>query len=250
MKKIITITLCVLLAAVFLTGCVTINYSPSGIFGGGVSGSGNMETFSFSVGEITDVRVEMLCNIVYQSAPSDTVTLEIQSNLHQYISFEESGGVLTVRATRNINISNTANTPVLTISSPAIRSITHAGAGRFTTVDPITGDDFNLNITGAADGRAELDVQNLTVNLAGAGNLNLSGTADTVDVRMAGAGRLDALELQTRVASINLAGVGMVRISCSDNLSIVAGGVGNVEYRGNPAIDMTRGGLVAINQVS
>jgi len=250
MKKIITISLCVLLATVFLTGCVTINYSPAGVFGGNVTGSGNMETFSFSVGEITDVRVEMLCNIVYQSAPSDTVTLEIQSNLHQYIVFEESGGVLTLRATRNINISNTANTPVLTISSPSIRSISHAGAGRFTTTDTITGDSFTLNITGAAEGTANINVNNLTVSLAGAGSFGLSGTADTADISMAGAGRLDALELQTREASINLAGVGMVRISCSDNLRITAGGLGTVEYRGTPAIDITRGGLVNVSQVN
>jgi len=247
MKKIITIVLCAVLATVFLTGCVTLNFSPG--TARGATGSGSMETFSFSVGEITDIRVEMLCNIVYHATPSDTVTLEIQSNLHQYIVFEESNGVLRVRADRNINISNPANTPVLTISSPNIKSITHAGAGRFTAVDTITTDSFSLNITGAADGNANLDVNNLSINLAGAGNLNLSGRADTANISMAGAGRLDGLDLQTRDTSISLAGVGTVRISCSDSLDITAGGVGTVEYRGTPSIDTTRGGLVTVRQV-
>jgi len=248
MKKILTLTLCVLLGAVFLTGCVTVSFSPGLI--GGATGNGDMETFSFSVGEITDIRVEMLCNIVYKSAQSDTVTLEIQSNLHQYIVFEESGGVLRVRADRNLNITGPGNTPVLTISSPNIKSISHAGAGRLTTADPITADSFTLNVTGAADGRAELDVQNLTINLAGAGNLELSGTADIAEITMAGAGRLDGFDLQTRSTSISLAGVGTVRISCSESLSISAGGVGTVEYKGTPSIDMTRGGLVTVRQVS
>lgn len=249
MKKIITIALCAVLAAVFLTGCVTVNFSPFGRVGGGVAGSGNMETFSFNVGEITEVRVLMLCNIVYYSAPSDTISLEIQSNLQQYVIFEESNGVLTVRSSRNFTTTSPANTPVLTISTPSLKSISHAGAGRLTAVDTITADSFSLSITGAADGTANFDVNNLNINLAGAGNLNLSGTADTADISMAGAGRLDALELQTRNTSINLAGVGTVRISCSDSLRIAAGGVGTVEYRGTPSVDTTRGGLVTIRQV-
>ena len=208
-----------------------------------------MEKFTFNVNEITEIRVEMLCNIVYHSAPSDTVTLEVQQNLMEYISVEESGGVLTVRSTRSLNITGTGNTPVLTVSTPSLKHVLHAGAGRFNAVDPITGDDFSINIAGAADARAVLAVQNLSVNLAGAGSMELSGTADSANISMAGAGRLDALQLQTRSASINLAGVGAVSISCSDNLSVVAGGVGTVEYRGSPTLDLTRGGLVTVRQV-
>jgi len=248
MKRIIILALSVALIAVFLTGCVTLNFSPNGRTG--VAGRGSMEVFTFNVNEITEVRVEMLCNIVYHSAPSDTVTLEVQSNLMEYIRVEESGGVLTVRATRNLNISGTGNTPVLTVSSPSLGRVFHAGAGRFNAVDPITVDDFSINIAGAADARAVLDVQNLSVTLAGAGSLELSGTADRADISMSGAGSLNALELHTRSASINLAGVGTVRISCSDDLSIVAGGVGTVEYRGSPTLDLARGGLVTVRQVN
>ena len=253
MKKIISLSICLILAVVFLTGCVVVDFSRSGSIGGvggtGVTGSGNMETFTFNVGEVTEIRVEMLCNIVYHSAPSDTVTLEVQPNLAEHIRVEESGGILTVRATRNINVTGTGNTPVLTVSSPSLNRVSHAGAGRFTAVDPIVGNDFTFSIAGAAEGKAELHVQNLSVSLAGAGNLELSGTADKADFSMTGAGRLDALDLQTRTASINLAGVGTVSISCSDSLSVTAGGVGTVEYRGSPTLDLTRGGLVTVRQV-
>ena len=95
-----------------------------------------------------------------------------------------------------------------------------------------------------------LDVRNLAVTIAGAGDLTLSGTADNVDIIMSGAGNLNALGLETRVTSINMAGAAMVTISCSDELSVIAGGVGTVEYRGSPTIDLTRGGLVTVRQVS
>jgi len=247
MKRITAIALCTLMAAVMLTGCVAVNFSPAGA--GSITGSGSMEKFTFDFGQINEIRVEMFCNVIYQPGSTNEVTFEVQPNLMDYITVEESGGILTVRSARGFNLTNTTNTPVLTVSSPSLSSVTHAGAGRFTTTGTITGDSFTLNITGAADGRADLDVQSLAVNLAGAGNFELSGIANTADVSMAGAGRLDALDLQTRSASITLAGVGTVRIGCSDELRINAGGVGTVEYRGSPAIDMTRGGLVTVRQV-
>ena len=250
MRKIIFIALCVVLAAVMLTGCVSISFSPSrGSVGGSVSGRGSLETFTFNTGEITEIRVEMLCNINYYSSPSDTVTFQVQPNLMDYIVVEESGGVLTVRATRNINFQGTANTPILTVSSPSLERVFHAGAGRFNTIDQISGDSFSLDVAGAADGNVKLDVRDLSVTLAGAGSFDMSGVADNARVDLAGAGRLNALELETRTTSVNLAGAGMVRISCSESLRVVAGGVGTVEYRGSPTLDITRGGLVSITQV-
>jgi len=248
MKKIVALTLCVILAAVFVTGCVSINYS--GTAGGGVTGRGSMETITIPVGVITEVRVELLCNIEYFSSPSDTATFQIQSNLMEYINIEENEGILTVRSTRNINVSGTANTPVLTVYAPLLTRVNHAGAGNFTANDPIKVNDFTLGIAGAANAVAELDVQNLTITLAGAGKIDLSGTADTANISIAGAGTLDALDLETRVTSIDLAGVGSVRIGCSEKLSVTAGGVGSVEYRGSPTLDLTRGGLVTVTQVS
>ena len=247
MKRTIIVILCIMLSVVFLTGCVSVNFSP--FTAGGVTSSSTMEVFSITTGEITEVRVEMLCNIEYYSDPSDTVSLRIQQDLMDHVTVTESGGVLTVRSTRNINVSNPNLTPVLTVSSPSLERVTHAGAGKFTTIDPITGDSFSLNIAGAADGNIKLDVRELTVSLAGAGSFELSGIADNADISMAGAGRIEALDLATSTASIDMSGAGSVRISCSEALTVTAGGVGSVEYRGSPTLDITRGGLVTVKQI-
>ena len=247
MKKIILLALCCVLATVILSGCYTANVP--GMWGRRVFGRGAPETYTFNVGDFTEVRVELFCDILYSSAQSDCVTLEIQPNLIEYITMEESGGVLTVRATRNINWSGNARTPVLNISTPSLNSVSHVGAGSFKTIDPIVTDSFSLSITGAANSNAVLDVENLSVNLSGAGNIELSGRADGANIGISGAGRLDALDLITRDSKVNIAGVGTVRINCAESLSIVAGGLGTVEYTGSPVVDISRGGLVTLRSV-
>lgn len=247
MKKMVLLALCFILAAVTLTGCYTVNVP--GMWGRRVVGRGAPETYEINVGDFTEVRVELLCDIIYSSAPSGSVTLEIQPNLMRHVSVKESGGVLTVRAARNIHWSGKTWVPVLYISTPSLSKVSHVGAGSFKTVDPIVADSFSLNITGAANSTAMLDVDRLSVNLAGAGNIELSGRADDANIDIAGTGRLDALDLETRYSMINIAGVGTVRINCIEKLRIVAGGLGTVEYTGSPLLDVSRGGLVTLRSV-
>jgi len=247
MKKIGLLILCVLLAAVMLTGCITV-ISPHGI-GSRVYGRGAPETYTFNTGEFTEVRVELLCDIVYSSAPSDSVTLEIQPNLMKHVVVNESGGVLTVRSTRSIHWSGHTSTPVLNISTPSLSRVSHTGAGSFKTLDPIVADSFALNITGAANSKAELNVNSLSVSLTGAGDIELFGRADAADLNMAGAGNLNALNLMTRSSNINFSGVSTVRVNCSESLCVVGGGVGVIEYSGSPVIDISRGGLITLKSV-
>ena len=247
MKKIIILTICIIFTAIFLTGCITLTFSPG--MGLGVTGKGSPEAFTFDVNDVNEIKVELLCNIEYHYAPSASVSFQVQPNLMEYITIKESGGVLTVRSNRSLNITGSANTPVLIVSSPSLQSVSHAGAGKFTAFDPISGNNFSLNITGAAGGSAELDVSSLLVNITGAGDIKLSGSAVNADITTAGAGKLNALELRTNTASVNMVGVGTVSIDCSNNLNVIAGGVGTVEYRGSPSLNITRGGIVTVRQV-
>jgi len=242
------IMLCAALAIIMSSGCVAINFaSLERGEAGVVVGSGDMESYAYNVGRFNEVRVEMLCDIEYYCAESDTVTISMQPNLKEYIVVEESGGTLTVRSTRNISISG--KTPVLTISTPELNRLKLAGAGNFTTRDTITAESFTLSIDGAGSGRAELDVNNLKVNIGGTGDYTLSGRADDATFEMDGAGMVDALSLQTRFSGISISGIGTVKLSCSDRLRINADGLGTVEYIGSPSMELDSDGLVNVRKV-
>ncbi|MCL1872701.1 MAG: DUF2807 domain-containing protein [Clostridiales bacterium] len=245
MKRLIPLMLSLILFAVCLCGCVSVNPSP--LFGGGVVGKGEPERFEFKVGEIREIRIDLYCDINYYAAPSDTVTFEVQPNLIEYIKLEESAGILTVRSARAISLP--AKAPVLTVSSPALNRFTLNGAGSFTTHDPISSDTFSLHLAGAGSSYIKLDVNEFDVDMSGAGNYELSGRADIADFTMSGAGRLEALSLQTREAKIDFSGMGTVRIDCSEKLRINADGMGTVEYKGSPSIDLNKSGLVSIRKI-
>jgi len=239
MKKTIFIVLCALLV-LFFSGCVVVSIADANA----VSGKGAPEKYVINVGEYNGIKVEGLCEIQYYAAPSNTVTLEVQPNLREYFVVEVENGVLIVRTTKKISY-NSEKAPVLTVSTPALNSLTITGACTFKTIDQIKTDTFNLNISGAGEGKAELDVNRLIASVSGAGSFELSGKANNAEIKFSGAGELKAFSLQIREASINFSGAGAVRISCSEKLSIEASGAGTVEYKGSPILSSvsTRGAV-------
>ena len=243
MKRTILIVLCALLALLF-SGCVVVSYTDASA----ISGKGSPEKYVINVGEYNGIKVEGLCEIQYYAAPSNTVTLEVQSNLREYFVVEVENGVLIFRTTKRISY-NSGKAPVLTVSTPALNSLTITGACTFKTIDKIKTDSFYLEVSGAGEGKAELDVNRLKTNMSGAGSFQLFGKADNAEIKFSGAGELKALTLQIREASVNFSGAGALDISCSEKLSIEASGAGSVKYKGSPILSVNTRGPVSIKKL-
>jgi len=244
-------SLCIIFAALIaisLSGCIIVNFG-DGFSGRGVSGKGELESYKIDVGAFNSLRIEGYCDIKYYNDPSYEVTFAVQPNLREYFVLEVKNGELIVRTTRMIRAGR-GKTPVLTISVPELISVTIQGAGTFTAHDTINTDTFTLNISGAGNCYANLAVNKVYVEMSGACDLDLSGSAETAHFRLSGAGDLDALKMETREVRIELAGAGNVKVYCTEHLFISASGAGDIEYRGSPRIDMSKSGVVTIRQIS
>jgi len=254
MRKNILFVLCTVFVLCFY-GCVLINFSnenraASG--SGSVSGKGVPEKYEIRVGEYNRIKVEGgNCEIQYYSAPSNTVTLEVQPNLREYFVVEVKNSELIVRTTKRINTySNKSFTPVITVSTPVLNGLTITGACKLKTNDKIKADTFILEVNGASAGKAELDVKSFKASISGAGSFELSGRADNAEIELSGAGELNAFSLQMREAQVNLSGAGSIKINCSEKLHIKASGASEVEYMGSPNISLNTSGAVSIKKVN
>jgi hypothetical protein len=214
---------------------------------GVVFGKGDPEKYEIRVGDYNKIKVEGNCNIKYYTKPSDTVTLEVQPNLREYFVTEVRDNELIIRTTKRISYKS-GKAPVMTVYAPALNSLKIAGTCTFNANDRIKAESFNLELSGAGDGKVELDVNSLKVNVSGAGKFKISGKADDAEIKLSGAGELDAFALQTREASVNLSGAGAIRINSSEKLYIKASGAGTVEYKGYPSLSLDTSGIVNIKK--
>lgn len=231
-----------------LTGCLMV--SSIGGTGGGyiVQGSGEIVSRDFTVGIFTGIDIEGAYVVVYTSSQINAVTVSMHENLFDYLEVSVNrSGVLEIRSTRPFRTSRN-NTPRVYISAPYLNEIHIGGALTTEGWDTIRTQHLTMNAAGAASATIDMEVDMLSITVAGAGTFDLSGNAATANIIIAGAGSVDAEDLQTRTATLNLAGAGNAVIAVSDVLNVTISGVGTVHYIGDPQVNRTIAGLGTVRQ--
>ncbi len=64
--------------------------------------------------------------------------------------------------------------------------------------------------------------------------MTLSGTVDSQVVTLSGTGNYDGEDLQSASAEVDVDGAGGAVVAVSDRLDATVGGVGSIEYIGDP----------------
>jgi len=205
-RKVLTIILVFATSFILFSGCV--------VDGNVVRGQGDMESYDISVDNFTGLSISGNYELTIRQAPEFSVVLEIQENLFEFVEISERDGTLYVRSARSLR-TTLGNTPRLSVYAPYLD---------------------NFNFMGALDADIDLHVENLDINVAGAGDLTLSGSAEVLNITSAGAANIEAFELTAANAVVVVAGAGNVDIYATDTLDVRIDGVGNVRYAGNPQL--------------
>lgn len=124
----------------------------------------------------------------------------------------------------------------ISVVVPVLRQLKLTGAGSLTGLTPLTAPALAVELAGA--GRATLRVANSEsthLTISGAGEVILSGTTPSQDVRLSGAGSYHGYGLRSADAVIRLTGIGTAELTATRSLSAEVSGVGRVHYRGRPA---------------
>lgn len=111
--------------------------------------------------------------------------------------------------------------------------------------------EYDIDILGAAKVYMyKVAAKEFSLEVNGAGAINISGTADYFEAEINGAGTLDAKSLLCRIAEIEISGAGTAGISVTDELLADLDGVGSLEYYGDPVLRNISGGLTDVEQIS
>lgn len=123
------------------------------------------------------------------------------------------------------------------IAAPEFNSIQFFGRGEVKTQNPIEGDLVQLEVQGETTIDMDFNVDSLHTEIWGANTIKFSGVATQHQFISAGEFSLDANSLSTGSTSLIISGMGDSYVHVSDKLNVVLAGIGNVYYKGNPAIE-------------
>jgi hypothetical protein len=112
------------------------------------------------------------------------------------------------------------------------RKIVRRGVTARLTVPALVG----VSAAGVVDGSVKgISGGPFKVSISGVGDLDLSGTCDTLDAEVSGVGDLDAEALECRVVKVEVSGVGGASVYASERVDADIAGVGKIDVYGSPA---------------
>lgn len=219
-------------------------------FGGGVPGSGKIESETREVQDFLAVSINYPAEVLIQQGKVESVKVEADDNLLSQLATDVEDGTLIVenkedRWSRRVNPTKRVK---ITITVKDLHEIEFSSAGNL-RVDGLKTDQLSLNLNGVGEMTLnDLDVRKLESRLSGAGNIIANGVADELELRISGVGGFDAPKLESQVATVRISGAGSATVNVVDDLTARVSGAGSVNYYGSPTLHEDISGAGSISK--
>lgn len=196
-----------------------------------VYGDGQVVREQRDIKNFTGVRVSSGIDVYLRQGDRESVTVEADENLHDYIITEVRDGVLQIRTDVTIR---KAEQKKVYITMDEIRSVAATSAGDITGETLIRSDRLKISVNSAGDIKLDVKAEEVDVNISSSGDVTLSGEARLLKADLSSAGDLNAINLEVEEADISVSSAGDADINVTKKLSARASSAGNINYRGNP----------------
>ena len=183
----------------------------------------------YGIRSMDDVNVILIQDTVHY------VRVEAGKNLIDGIETTIRNGFLVVTNNNKCNWARSYSFDVnVYVGFVDVDSLDHQGFGRVTNQGIVTTDQLDIAILNNGD--VDLDINTLfcTANIHLAGDLNLSGDADWIEIWSSGVHWIRCSSLTTNYFRLVTKTTGNSLIYATDSINVTILGSGNVYYYGNP----------------
>jgi hypothetical protein len=267
MKNKILFTLVSLALVCLLPACNGTIYGGPG--SQSVRGSGTASTENRSVSNVTGVDLGTPGTLDITIGTNDSLIVEADDNLLQYIQTDVRGGILEINTQPGITMQLVV--PIkyhLTVTR--LNSLGISSSGDITAPDLKT-NDFSISISSSGNlSMAKLDCSSLQVRISSSGDARISAlNAKTISVDISSSGNLDILggsvprqtvsigssgqysarNLASESANVNLSSSGDATLQVSTSLTGSLSSSGDINYVGNPIVNVSTSSSGRTNQI-
>lgn len=219
-----------------------------------VRGEGAVQTVERNVTEFYAVDIDMPLKAqihIASNTGAPVLLIKAQKNLQNEVKTEVKNGVLRLYTEKLFHFRSDKDI-IAEINIPQLRALTITGAGDADIDGNLTGENFELKVTGAGD----VNIQNINTNrfvakLSGAGDVSVkSGKVNEADLRITGLGDIKAYGLQAHSTAASVTGAGDIQITTLGNLNASITGAGDIKYKGKPNVSTSITGPGSVEAVN
>jgi len=196
-----------------------------------VTGSGKVVSEDRKAGYFNAVKVSSGIDVYLTQGQKESITVEADDNLHEYIITEIKDNTLKVYSKANIR---KAEARKVHVTIKDVEKLSASSAGDLYGETLIKSDELYLSASSAGDIKIEVKVNRLKCKISSSGDIYLEGVTDELEADLSSAGDLKAYDLKTRIADVSTSSAGDAWITVTENLRARANSAGDIYYKGNP----------------
>ena len=195
----------------------------------------------FGLSDFDELDIRGLFDVHIMSGDEYAVELQGSGDEKRKYNIYRSGQVLVVeydRGHRKFDWDEDfrdVNEIRLNITMPTLKKIEAEGYGTI-KFDEFTPDNMEIELRGPVTLQGVLRTQNLTINLTGKSEAELSGQVDNLDADLQFASKLRAYNLEASDATVEVNGASSAKVNVSNSLEMDEGLASDIDYRGDPQI--------------
>ncbi len=179
----------------------------------------------------TGIKVSSGIDVYLKQGNDESVSVEADENLHEYILTEVRGGVLNVYSEYNIR---SAERKRVYVTMKEVQSVRTSSAGDVIGESPINTDRLELSASSAGDIKLDVSAKMIDVDISSSGDISLTGETDKLRADLSSAGDLKAYDLMAREADISVSSAGDADVNVSERITARASSAGDINYKGDP----------------
>jgi len=198
-----------------------------------VEGNGVYKKETREVGSFSGVASSGSWDVMLAYGNSNSIEIEGDENLLEYIETKVENGKLQIRARKNGNI-RSKNKIVIYVSISQVKGLYLSGSG-----DIIGKGNFsnsgttNLAVSGSGNINLDFDrFDRIDASVSGSGGITLKGRSNEVDARISGSGNINCKEVVSDDVTASISGSGNIRVQANTSIDARIAGSGNVYYTG------------------
>jgi hypothetical protein len=214
----------------------------------GIDGSGTIITETRAVEGFDKIALAGFGRVIITQDGTESLSIETDDNLMQYIITEVRGSTLYMEFTQGKNLMP-SDTIIFRLGVIDLTSVNCSGAATF-EIEALEAGNLDFTLSGGAQIQIDsLNATNLEIAVSGAADLFLAGQVGTQVIQFDGFGRYDGAELESQEATVRISGAGNVHLWVHESLAIDINGAGSVSYFGSPSVSQSISGAGNVNSL-
>lgn len=214
-----------------------------------LAGPASADTRNFGVSEFTKIRLKAPVRVHLSTGVAPFARATGSQAALQNLAVRVENGVLTVATNASAwgGYPGKNSGPVeLFLGTHELDIVSLIGAGTL-AIDKVKGLDFQATVQGAGGvSVGEIAVDQLTLGVAGSGNIAVAGRAKSLDAAMRGSSSLEARDLTVKDMKLVVDGGGSASATVTNSVTVTGAGSGEIAFAGNPACQLKLTGTGSI----